>query len=423
MKVLVIGSGGREHALAWKLNQSDSVQEIFIAPGNGGTMLVGTNVDIAADDIEGLKNFAFKNNIDLTIVGPEVPLTNGIVDSFEQASLKIFGPSKLAARLEGSKLFSKKLMARTGVPTAKYEEFTDAEPAKAYIRTHGPKLVIKADGLAAGKGVIVCQTTDEALAAIDTIMIDHAFGSAGDVVIVEEFLEGEEASFIAITDGRTTLPLATSQDHKAIFEGDTGPNTGGMGAYSPAPVITPEMETEVMETIIAPIVEAMAKDGTPFKGILYAGLMITPSGIKVLEYNCRLGDPETQPILMRMENDLAKLLLAATEGRLGGVTLKWSDKVALCVVMTAEGYPANYRKGDLIKGLDDVAKAEDTVVFHAGTTAKNGDVTTSGGRILGVTGLGSDVAEAIKITYNIVEKISWDGAYYRRDIGAKALKI
>lgn len=423
MKILVIGSGGREHALAWKLSQSPSVDEIFIAPGNAGTALVGNNINIAADDIEALKYFALDNEIDLTVVGPEVPLTLGIVDIFEEASLKVFGPSKLAARLEGSKLFSKELMVRTGVPTAAYEKFTDAEAAKKYIKTLGPKSVIKADGLAAGKGAIVCHTTDEALSAIDTIMVERAFGEAGDIVVVEEFLEGEEASFIAITDGKTILPLATSQDHKAIFEGDTGPNTGGMGAYSPAPIVTPEMEATVMETVMAPIVRTMAEDGTPFKGILYAGLMITADGIKVLEYNCRLGDPETQPILMRLENDLAELLLAATEERLSDITLKWSDKIAVCVVMTAEGYPGSYRKGDVIKGLKAAAEIEDTVVFHAGTDSRNDVVTTAGGRILGVTGLGTDINAAIKTAYSAVAKISWKGAYYRHDIGAKALKI
>ncbi len=422
MKILIVGGGGREHALTWKLCQSPSVTEIFIAPGNAGTANLGQNINIDADDIEGLMCFALDNEIDLTVVGPEVPLTLGITDLFEENGLKIFGPSRLAARLEGSKLFSKELMTRTGVPTAAYEKFTDADAAKEYIKKLGPHSVIKADGLAAGKGAIVCRSTEEALAAIDLIMVERAFGDAGDTVVIEEFLEGEEASFIAITDGRTILPLATSQDHKAIFDGDSGPNTGGMGAYSPAPVITPEMETEIMDTVMAPIVEAMAKDGTPFKGILYAGLMITAEGIKVLEYNCRLGDPETQPILMRLKNDLAELLLAAAQERLSGITLDWSEKTALCVVMTAEGYPGSYRKGDVIEGLPDAADITDAVVFHAGTAEKDGAVTTSGGRVLGVTGLGRDIKEAIKTAYTAVEQIRWDGAYYRRDIGAKALK-
>ncbi len=422
IKILVIGSGGREHALAWKLCQSPAVDEIFIAPGNAGTANIGQNINIAADDTESLMYFALDNDIGLTVVGPEVPLTLGIVDLFEENNLKIFGPSKLAARLEGSKLFSKELMERTGVPTAAYEKFTDAEAAKKYLKKLGPRSVIKADGLAAGKGAIVCQSEQEAIAAIDLIMVERAFGDAGDTVVIEEFLDGEEASFIAITDGKTILPLATSQDHKAIYEGDTGPNTGGMGAYSPAPIVTPEMEELVMQTVISPIVEAMAKDGTPYKGILYAGLMITTGGIKVLEYNCRLGDPETQPILMRMENDLAELLLAATEGRLSEITLSWSDKTALCVVMTAEGYPGSYRKGDVIEGLSDAADITDAVVFHAGTALEGDLVTTNGGRILGVTGLGSDIEEAIKTAYTAVEQISWDGAYYRRDIGAKAIK-
>ena len=422
MKILVIGSGGREHALTWKLCQSPSVEEVFIAPGNAGTAGIGHNIDIDADDIEGLLYFALDNDIDLTVVGPEVPLTLGITDLFEENGLKIFGPSMLAARLEGSKLFSKELMVRTGVPTALYEKFTEAEAAKEYIRGLGPKSVIKADGLAAGKGAIVCQSEEEAMAAIDTIMVERAFGDAGDTVVIEELLEGEEASFIAITDGKTILPLATSQDHKAIYDGDTGPNTGGMGAYSPAPIVTPEVEAEVMATVITPIVEAMAKDGTPFKGILYAGLMITATGIKVLEYNCRLGDPETQPILMRLETDLADLLMAATEERLSDITLSWSDKTALCVVMTAEGYPGSYKKGDVIEGLSDAADITDAVVFHAGTALKDGAVVTNGGRILGVTGLGTDIEEAIKTAYTAVEQIRWDGAYYRRDIGAKAIK-
>ncbi|VAW35926.1 Phosphoribosylamine--glycine ligase [hydrothermal vent metagenome] len=422
MKILIVGGGGREHALAWKLCQSPLVTEIFIAPGNAGTANIGQNINIEADDIEGLMCFALDNEVDLTVVGPEVPLTLGITDLFEKNGLEIFGPSRAAARLEGSKLFSKELMTRTGVPTASYEKFTDADAAKEYIKKLGPRSVIKADGLAAGKGAVVCQTTEEALAAIDLIMVARAFGDAGDTVVIEEFLCGEEASFIAITDGKTILPLATSQDHKAVFEGDTGPNTGGMGAYSPAPVITPEMETDVMETVIRPIVEAMAEDGTPFKGILYAGVMITAEGIKVLEYNCRLGDPETQPILMRLENDLAELLLAAAQERLSEITLNWSDKTALCVVMTAEGYPGSYRKGDVIEGLQDAADITDAVVFHAGTAEKDGAVTTCGGRVLGVTGLGENIEEAIKTAYTAVEQIRWDGAYYRRDIGAKALK-
>jgi len=422
IKVLIIGSGGREHALAWKLCQSPAVDEIFIAPGNAGTANIGQNINIAADDIESLLYFALDNEIGLTVVGPEVPLTLGIVDLFEENSLKIFGPSQLAARLEGSKLFSKELMERTGVPTAKYKKFTDAADAKKYIKELGPRSVIKADGLAAGKGAIVCQNEQEAIAAIDLIMVERAFGDAGDTIIIEEFLEGEEASFIAITDGKTILPLATSQDHKAIYEGDTGPNTGGMGAYSPAPIVTPEMETEIMDTVMTPVIEAMAKDGTPYKGILYAGLMITTGGVKVLEYNCRLGDPETQPILMRMDNDLAELLLAATEERLSEVTLSWSDKTALCVVMTAEGYPGSYRKGDAIEGLVDAADITDAVVFHAGTALEGNHITTNGGRILGVTGVGADIEEAIKTAYTAVEQIRWDGAYYRRDIGAKAIK-
>ncbi|MBI4950265.1 MAG: phosphoribosylamine--glycine ligase [Deltaproteobacteria bacterium] len=421
MKILVIGAGGREHALAWKLRQSPLVEAVYIAPGNPGTALVGRNVPIPAEEIEGLKEFAGQEGIDFTVVGPELPLTLGIVDLFESAGLKIFGPSKAASELEGSKVFSKELMIRHGIPTAHHKKFDNADFARAYVETHAPPFVVKADGLAAGKGVVICVTRDEALKAIDLIMKDKAFGAAGKRIIIEEFLEGEEASFLAITDGRTVVPLAPAQDHKAVFDGDTGPNTGGMGAYSPTPVITLAIEAEVMDTVMVPTVKAMEVEGRPYKGVLYAGLMIKDGHAKVLEFNCRLGDPETQPILARLESDLADVLLKAVEGRLSEVKLAWSKKTAVCVVMTAKGYPGEYLKGAEIKGLDEAAQFRDVVVFHAGTAVKDGRVVTSGGRVLGVTALGKGVNEARDKAYEAVKKISWEGAHYRKDIGNKAL--
>lgn len=422
MKVLVVGSGGREHALAWKLSQSKRITRLFIAPGNPGTALHGENVLIAAEDIEGLKQFALKEKIDLTVVGPELPLTLGIVDAFASSGLLAFGPSQVAAELEGSKSFSKEMMLRHGIPTAFYKKFEDASQARAYIETHEPPMVVKADGLAAGKGVVICHTRQEALDAVDLMMTKKAFGSAGRKVIIEEFLAGEEASFLALTDGRTVLPLAPAQDHKAVFDGDAGPNTGGMGAYSPAPVLTPELQAEVMERVMHPAVRGMEKDGRPYRGVLYAGLMITDKGPKVLEFNCRFGDPETQPILMRLSSDLLEALLAAAEGTLHETELKWKDEAAVCVVMAAKGYPGDYLKGSVIEGLADAALLEDTMVFHAGTSAKDGEVVTSGGRVLGVTALGADVKTAIERAYRAVGKISWEGAHYRTDIGKKALK-
>lgn len=422
MKVLLIGSGGREHAMAWKLSKSPKITKLYIAPGNPGTAIVGENVMIPAEDIAGLKSFALREKIDLTVVGPELPLTMGIVDVFEEAGLKIFGPSKAAAELEGSKVFSKELMSRYKIPTAYFKKFDRIEAAKDYINTHNPPMVVKADGLAAGKGVVICQTRDEALEAIDLMMAKKSFGTAGTRVIVEEFLEGEEASFLAITDGKTVVPLAPAQDHKAIFDGDTGPNTGGMGAYSPTPVVSKELQDEVMRTVMVPTVKAMEAEGRPYKGVLYAGLMISAGRIKVLEFNCRLGDPETQPILMRLEDDLLEVLLKAVECRLEDVSLRWSDKTAVCVVMAARGYPGIYEKGTEIHGLAEAGALEDVVVFHAGTAVKDGRVVTSGGRVLGVTALGVDVKNAIENAYKAVSLISWDGAYCRKDIGRKALR-
>src|SRR3990170_2933590 len=422
MKVLIVGGGGREHALAWKLSQSKRVTKLFIAPGNPGTAMHGENVNIAAEEIEELKAFALREKIDFTVVGPELPLTLGITDAFSDAGLLVFGQSKAAAELEGSKAFSKELMLRHNIPTAFYKKFEDAAEAKAYIETHNQPLVVKADGLAAGKGVVICQSAQEAIEAVDLIMTEKAFGSAGKKIIIEEFLVGEEASFLAITDGRTVLPLAPAQDHKAIFDGDRGPNTGGMGAYSPAPVLTPELQKKIMERVMLPAVRGMEKEGRPYKGILYAGLMMTKTGPKVLEFNCRFGDPETQPILMRLGSDLLEALLAAAKGNLDEVSLEWKKEAAVCVVMAAKGYPGEYLKGSEIKGLDMAALLPDTVVFHAGTTRRDGKVVTSGGRVLGVTALGADIKTAIENAYRAVALISWEGAQYRTDIGKKALR-
>ena len=422
MKVLIIGSGGREHALAWKLSQSKKITRLFIAPGNPGTAMHGENVVIAAEDIDGLKAFALAEKIDFTIVGPELPLTLGIVDAFAASGLLAFGPSKAGAELEGSKAFSKELMIRHDIPTAFYKRFEDAAEAKAYVRTHTPPMVVKADGLAAGKGVVICHTKEEAIEAIDLIMTAKAFGSAGKRIIIEEFLVGEEASFLAITDGKTVLPLAPAQDHKAIFDNDQGPNTGGMGAYSPAPVLTEALQKQVMEEVMYPAVAGMAKEGRLYRGILYAGLMLTEAGPKVLEFNCRFGDPETQPILMRLASDLLEALLAASKGSLDKVTFEWKKEAAVCVVMAAKGYPGDYLKGSEIKGLDEAALLPDTVVFHAGTKERDGKVVTSGGRVLGVTALGADIKKAIDNAYKAVALISWEGAQYRKDIGKKALR-
>jgi phosphoribosylamine--glycine ligase len=421
MKLLVVGSGGREHALAWKLTQSEKVKKLFTAPGNAGTSLHGENVPIKADDIEGLKDFALKQGIDLTVVGPELPLTLGIVDVFTSAGMKIFGPSRGAAEIEGSKGFSKDLMERYGIPTAKYKRFDDSGDARAYVQGHPTPLVIKADGLASGKGVLICRTVEEAFLAIYLIMDKKTFGEAGKRVVVEEYLSGEEASFLAVTDGETVLPLAPAQDHKAIYDGDRGPNTGGMGAYSPAPLVTRDLEEEIMKTIMVPAVKAMEEEGRPYKGVLYAGLMIEDGKPKVLEFNCRFGDPETQPILMRLQNDLLPVLLSSIEGGLHELTLDWGGKAAVCVVMASEGYPDQYEAGKVIKGLEEADEMEGVVVFHAGTAKKGGSIVTSGGRVLGVTGVGPGIKQAQEKAYGAVERISWDGAYYRKDIGAKAL--
>jgi len=423
MKVLVIGSGGREHALAWRAIQSARVDVVYVAPGNAGTALESgiKNVQIGAEDIDALLTFASEKQIDLTIVGPEAPLVAGIVDRFSEAGLACFGPSAAAAQLEGSKAFAKDFMARHDIPTAAYGNFTDIDEATAFIRQHGAPIVVKADGLAAGKGVIIAQTVEEAEAAVSDMLAGNAFGEAGHRVVVEEFLEGEEASFIVIADGKNVLALATSQDHKARDEGDLGPNTGGMGAYSPAPVIDEELHQRAMQTVILPTVRGMAEQGMPFTGFLYAGLMVSPSGeTKVLEFNVRFGDPETQPIMMRLQSDLAELCLAAVNGELDQVEANWDPRPALGVVMAAGGYPGSYSKGQKISGLNQ-ANQGDTKVFHAGTALQDDQVVATGGRVLCVCALASNVSDAAKAAYAGCDKIHWDGTFYRRDIGYRAI--
>lgn len=424
MRVLIIGSGGREHALAWKTAQATEVTEVFVAPGNAGTALEPnlTNVNIAVDDLPGLVNFAKENNIALAIVGPEVPLVLGLVDAFAEAGLKCFGPTAGAAQLEGSKAFSKDFLAKHNIPTAAYDVFTEIEPAHAYLDKVGVPIVIKADGLAAGKGVILADTMAEAKEAVSDMLAGNKFGDAGSRVVIEEFLVGEEASFIVMADGKNVLPMATSQDHKARNNGDTGPNTGGMGAYTPAPVVTRSIHNRIMDEVIYPTIEGMAKDGLPYTGFLYAGVMIDASGApKVLEFNCRFGDPETQPIMMRLQSDLHTLCLAAIDGKLDTVTANWDSRAALGVVMAAGGYPDEYRKNDVITGIDN-ANASDLKVFHAGTSLNdNNEVTTSGGRVLCVTALGENVTAAQKRAYEGVAMINWDEVYYRTDIGHRAV--
>ncbi len=421
MKILVIGGGGREHALVWKIAQSPLVERVYCAPGNPGIARQAECVPLAVDNIEGLLAFAREKQIGLTVVGPELPLTLGIVDRFREAGLTIFGADRKAAQIEGSKAFAKDLMAKYGIPTAAYDTFVDREPAVAFIRRHGAPIVVKADGLAAGKGVIVAQSEEEAIDAVDLIMRDKAFGDAGAKVVIEEFLEGEEASFLAFTDGKIILPLASSQDHKPVFDGDGGPNTGGMGAYSPAPVVTPAIHEQILECVFRPAIDGMAAEGCPYSGILYAGLMIRDGEIKVLEFNARFGDPEAQPLLARLRSDLVPVLLACARGNLAGVSLEWRDEAAVCVVMASGGYPGSFEKGIEIEGLDRAEKIRDLMVFHAGTAAREGKVVNAGGRVLGVTGRGATVAEAIDKAYAGVRAITWKGVHYRTDIGKKAL--
>jgi len=421
MNILVIGSGGREHALVWKIAQSPLVTKLYCAPGNPGTAQLAENVNIAVDDLPALLSFAKEKGIDLTVVGPELPLSQGLVDLFEDNGLKAFGARKNAALIEASKAFSKDLMHKYQVPTAAYGVFTEVDKAIAFIDETGIPIVIKADGLAAGKGVIIAQTRDEAVAAVTDMLSGNAFGSAGSRVVIEEFLKGEEASFLAFTDGKNIIPLASAQDHKAVFDGDQGPNTGGMGAYSPAPVVTPAIHEKAMAEVMRRTVDGMAAEGRTYKGVLYAGLMIDGDSVKTLEFNARFGDPECQPLLMRMKSDIVPVLLAVADGDLSGVEIEWHDKAAVCVVMAAGGYPGDYQKGDRIAGLNEAAQVEDLVVFHAGTKAEQGGILTSGGRVLGVTALGDSVPEAIERAYRGVAKISWPGVHYRKDIGAKAI--
>ena len=423
MRVLVVGSGGREHALAWRAAQSSLVEQVFVAPGNAGTASEPAceNVAIGVDDLGALKQFALDNAIDLTIVGPEAPLVAGIVDEFSAAGLKIFGPTAAAAQLEGSKAFTKDFLARHDIPTAWYGNFTDEDEAIAYIREKGAPIVVKADGLAAGKGVIVAQSEDEAIAAVQDMLSGNRFGDAGARVVIEEFLEGEEASFICMIDGQHALPMASSQDHKARDDGDTGPNTGGMGAYSPAPVVTPEMHDRIMQQVILPTVKGMADEGNTFTGFLYAGVMINAEGVpKVLEYNVRFGDPETQPIMFRMKSDLVQHCLDAIDGKLDTATTEWDERTSLGVVLAAGGYPESYDKGDVISGLEGT-ESDTTKVFHAGTKLSDGDVVTAGGRVLCAVALGDSVTEAQAKTYEVVKKISWNKVYYRNDIGHRAI--
>ncbi len=423
MNILIIGGGGREHALAWKVAQSPQVEIVYVAPGNAGTAGEDKleNIKVGAEDIAGLLSFAKENSIDLTIVGPEAPLVQGVVDQFQAAGLRIFGPSQAAAELEGSKAFTKDFLARHNIPTAAYGNFTDLDEAIAYIRQQGAPIVVKADGLAAGKGVILAHTEQEAIDACEDMLAGNAFGEAGHRVVVEEFLQGEEASFIVMVDGEHVLPLATSQDHKARDDGDIGPNTGGMGAYSPAPVVDEAMHQRIMQEVILPTVNGMAADGKPYTGFLYAGVMIDSQGVpRVLEYNVRFGDPETQPVMLRLKSDLVELCEAAIDHRLDQVSADWDLRASLGVVLAAGGYPASYDKGDVINGLGAIAE-EGVKVFHAGTAGKDGEVVTSGGRVLCVCALGSDVAEAQRRAYESVDKISWKGMYCRRDIGHRAI--
>lgn len=422
MKVLVVGQGGREHVLAWKLAQSPSVSQVYCAPGNAGTAVDVTNLEISSDDLPALVKFATDEKIDLVVVGPEAPLVAGLTDEMKKAGIKVFGPSKAAAELEGSKAFSKQIMRLAGVPTADYATFDNVPAALAYIEDREEtKLVVKADGLAAGKGVVVCDTQDEAIDAVKEMLAGRAFGEASARVVVEERLEGQEVSILAIVDGETIIPLETSQDHKAAYDGDQGPNTGGMGAYSPAPLVTPELMDEIIEKVLIPTVHTMNKEEKPFCGVLYAGLMITNQGPKVLEYNVRFGDPEAQPVLMRLKTDLAKILYLAAEQKLDQLEgLEWEERPTICVVMASEGYPAGYSKGHVIRGIDQADQIEGVKVFHAGTKMEGTDVVNDGGRVLGVTAIGDDLTNAKLKAYQAVKEIRWDGAWCRKDISDKA---
>ena len=418
MNILVIGSGGREHALYWKLSESPQTEQIYAIPGNPG---MGASAAIALDDHAAILRFAKEHEIGLVVVGPEVPLMNGLVDELEAAGIRAFGPRANAAEIEGSKSFAKDLMKKYGIPTARYEVFTAAEPARAYIRQEGAPIVVKADGLAAGKGVIVAMTEQEALDAVDAIMEDHSFGDAGARVVIEEFMEGEEASLLAFTDGRTIRPMISAQDHKRAYDGDRGPNTGGMGTYAPAPVMTPEMTERAVEEILKPTIAAMAKEGRVYRGCLYLGLMVTADGPKVVEFNARFGDPETQVVLPLLDSDLVAIMCACADGTLADVPIRWKDGAAVCVVLASGGYPGHYEKGQEIHGLAD-AEAMGALVFHAGTAMKDGKLVTNGGRVLGVVGRGADISSAVDAAYAAATKISFKDAYYRKDIAHRALE-
>lgn len=422
MKVLVVGGGGREHALVWKIAQSPLVDRVFCAPGNAGTSQLAENVPLKADDIAGLATFASENKIALTVVGPEQPLVAGIADEFDKRKLAVFGPSGAAARLEGSKVFAKQLMRKHAIPTAEFQVFDDASRAQRYLANAAYPLVVKADGLAAGKGVLVCPSRQDAEEAVQMIMVARKFGDAGRQVVIEECLVGEEVSIIGLTDGSTIYITPSSQDHKPIYDGDRGPNTGGMGAYSPAPVITNQVLSEIERRILVPILHALRSEGIVYRGVIYAGLMITPGGPKVLEFNVRFGDPETQPVLPRLESDLVPALLACVQGNLEKAHLVWDERPSVCVVMASEGYPGSYQTGREIHGLDSLKTREDVIVFHAGTRSENGRVLTAGGRVLGVTALGKDLKDAQTRAYQAVKQISFEGAYCRTDIGNKAFK-
>ncbi len=422
MKILIVGGGGREHALAWKLSQSQKVDKIYCTPGNAGIAELAECIEVAPDDFGALLDFVKYEWVDLTIVGPEDPLSKGIVDVFEKEGRRILGPTKAAAMLESSKVYAKDFMRRYRIPTAEYKVFSSYIHAEDHVRMMGAPIVIKADGLAAGKGVIVASTVDEAIDALRLIMKDRAFGDAGDRVVVEKCLHGEEASFMVFTDGETIVPMVSSQDHKRVFDGDAGPNTGGMGAYSPAPIITPEFEKEIIDTIMRPVIEGMKSEGIKYKGILYAGLMIENNKASVLEFNCRLGDPETQPVLSRLSTDLLDICLALTDGKLSELEVRWKPEPAVCVVLASKGYPGKYAKGDVIEGLDAAKKIEGVTVFHAGTSFSGNNIVTNGGRVLGVTALGDDIRSAKTKAYEAIEKIHFNGMHYRKDIADRALK-
>ena len=422
MKILVVGGGGREHALVWKLRQSPRVEHIYCAPGNAGIDELAEAVDLDVNDVAAIVEFAREHAIDLTVPGPELPLTLGLIDALQAAGLRGFGPVRAAAQLEGSKTFAKELMRRHKVPTGFFSSFTDPDDAVRYVHEVGVPIVVKADGLAAGKGVLICETAGEAEEAINRIMRWRLFGEAGGRVVIEEFLTGEEVSFMAVTDGQTVLPLASSQDHKRAFDGDTGPNTGGMGAYSPAPACTAALHARIMEEIMIPVVRGLAERRIVYTGVLYAGLMVTAEGPKVLEFNVRFGDPECQALVMRFAGDLAELMDAAVSGGLAGQTLRWDSRAAVCVVLAADGYPGNYERGRPIHGLDRLRGWREGMVFHAGTARRDGAVVTDGGRVLGVTALGADVTAAVAEAYRAVDQISWDGMHYRRDIGRRAVE-